>query len=263
MKIGLIGFGNMGSAIGEGLLQNGHRLYVSTLETYREEKDIKFTTEEEIAEKAEYIFLCIKPQQFRSYAADHAGLFKNKHIISIAAGIPIAQLKQLFPGNSSYTRLMPNTPAQILEGVTGICFEDTVDHEVQETIFSLVSTFSLAIQLSDEDAMHDFIAMSGSSPAFVFYMVEAAIQSAVDAFGISYDEAYTIFSQIFYGSAKLIMESEEPPKQLRERVTSKEGTTERGLNVLMDGRLEAILKETFIQTSNRSVEMEEVPLEQE
>lgn len=250
-KIGIIGIGNMGSAILKGLLN----VY--------EKEDILFTdvnkercqqiTEElgvphagsntECAGQAKYIILAVKPQYFNPVLLDIRKAVTEKNvIISIAPGITTSQLKEKLGDEKRVVRAMPNTPALLGEGMTGVCYEDgAFTQEEKNAIGDIFRSFG-KMRIVEERLMNAVVCISGSSPAYVYMFIEALADSGVK-YGLPRDAAYEMAAQAVLGSAKMILETGEHPGTLKDRVCSPGGTTIAAVAALEEfGFRNAVLK---------------------
>ncbi|MBL4698805.1 MAG: pyrroline-5-carboxylate reductase, partial [Phycisphaerales bacterium] len=162
-------------------------------------------------------------------------------VLSILAGIHIEQIEQIFDHKARVIRVMPNTPAQIGKAMSAISPSPqatTADIELATRLFSSIGK---AITIS-EDLMDAFTAIAGSGPAYVFYLAEAMIEAALQL-GFDKQQAQTIVRQTIFGSASLMDKSPEMPRQLREQVTSKKGTTQAATDTLDEyGVMDAIVR---------------------
>jgi len=188
--------------------------------------------------------LAVKPQQLHGVAIQLRGRLDGKLVISIAAGVRSADLSLWLGGHAVIVRAMPNTPAMVLAGVTGLyALPEVPEHQRQqaETILGAVGT---TLWLEKEVQMDAVTAISGSGPAYVFLFIEA-LQEAAMELGFTPDDARTLSLETFLGAAKLASQSSEDAATLRARVTSKGGTTERAI-LAMEA---AGIKQTIIQAT--------------
>ena len=237
MNITFIGGGNMADALITGLLQKGFDpSSISVIEISAENRALlsqKFGVISYDAINADsvatdVIVLAVKPQQLRAVATQLHGLLDGKLVISIAAGVRSADLSLWLGNHSVIVRAMPNTPAMVLSGVTGLyALPEVPEHQRQqaETILGAVGT---TLWLKNETQMDAITAISGSGPAYVFLFMEA-LQNAAVELGFSPEDARALSLGTFLGAAKLARQSTEDPATLRARVTSKGGTTERAI----------------------------------
>lgn len=199
----------------------------------------------ECANKAKYIILAVKPQYYDVVLKNIENIVKPEHIIiSIAPGITVSYLKKALGEDKRIVRAMPNTPALLGCGMTGICYENkeyTFDEiDIIEKIFSSFGRFKVV----EERQMSAVVCVSGSSPAYVYMFIEALADGAVK-YGIPREAAYEMAAQAVIGSAKMVLETNEHPGKLKDQVCSPGGTTIAGVAALEEyGFRNAIIKAT-------------------
>ncbi len=241
MKIGFIGLGNMAKAMIGGMLQKelvdrcdiiGSARTRETMENVRDFYGIGIRdSNAAVAEEAKILILAVKPQFFQTVIEQiRAVVADDTLVISIAAGKTMAWIEQAFGREIKLVRCMPNTPALVGEGCTGVCVNSRVSQEETAMSLKLMESFGRA-SLVPESLMDAFGAVSGSSPAFVFMFIEAMADAAVAA-GMPRAQAYAFAGQAVYGSAKLALESGKHPGELKDMVCSPGGTTIQGVRVL-------------------------------
>lgn len=241
MKYGFIGCGNMASAIINGALAKGILSKEDILASVKTESSAKKIQETmgivcatdnlSVASQADYLFLAVKPQFCEEVALEVQGKRKKGQVlVSIAAGKTLAWLKEKFGENEKIIRTMPNTPALVGEGITGVCPDDLVSREETDLVLELLNSFGKAAVVT-EPILDIVGAVSGSSPAFVFMFIEALADGAV-AEGMPRAQAYTFAAQSVLGSAKMVLETGLHPGALKDMVCSPGGTTIEGVNVL-------------------------------
>ncbi len=241
MKIGFIGLGNMADAIIGGLLNKGivkasdiigSAKTEKTINKMAEKYDISVTNDnKEVAAKADTLILAIKPQFFEEVIGEVKDSVKEDAlIISIAAGKSIAWIENEFGRPIKLARCMPNTPALVGEGCTGVCVNSEVSKEETDYSLKLMQSFGRA-SLIPERLIDAVGAVSGSSPAFVFMFIEAMADAGVAA-GMTRAQAFEFAAQAVCGSAKLMLESGKHPGELKDMVCSPGGTTIQGVKVL-------------------------------
>lgn len=243
MKIGFIGLGNMAKAMIGGMLQKeivqqsdivGSARSRETLEIVHNMYGIETrTTNIEVAKEADVLILAVKPQFFQTVIEEiRDEISDGTLVISIAAGKTLAWIEQAFHKEIKLVRCMPNTPALVGAGCTGVCVNGRVSQEETEFGIRLMESFGKA-SLVPESLMDAVGAVSGSSPAYVFMFIEAMADAAVAA-GMPRGQAYEFAAQAVYGSAKLVLESGKHPGELKDMVCSPGGTTIQGVRVLED-----------------------------
>lgn len=250
-KIGWIGIGTMGYAMLKGAI--GYKLpsqltftdvSLERMEQVRAETGVEFYTDKkEMIKHVKYIILAIKPQYLLQVAEEIKGLIaKTQIIISILPGITIDDLKEIFQTQARIVRTMPNTPALIGEGMTGIAFsEDIFTEEEKEEVLNFFGSFG-KYEIVEERLLNAVVCASGSSPAYVYMFIEALADSAVK-YGISREKAYTFAAQTVIGSAKMVLETGQHPGKLKDDVCSPGGTTIAAVSALEEfGFRNAIIK---------------------
>jgi len=259
MNITFIGGGNMAQAIIGGLLANGQsekeirvvEINTDTLERVKQKFGVIVFSEirSKAIEESDVIVLAVKPQQVFE-VADRLQPLPNQIVLSLAAGIRLADLmRRMFgkEGGQNYTlvRAMPNTPALIGEAITGLYSflpKKMLSPNQIEMIETVIGAIGKYVWVNNEDEMNAVTAISGSGPAYVFLFMEAIEQAAAEL-KLPKDIAHKLVLQTFIGASKLAAESPDPLAALRERVTSKGGTTEAALNSMATDRVkEAIIR---------------------
>lgn len=242
MKIGFIGMGNMAGAMISGMLQKGlaspkdligSAKTQKTLEKMQQTYGICVTADNrEVAAAADVLFLAVKPVFFPEVIAQIKDSVKeNTLVVSVAAGRTLAYLKEAFQDvPCKVIRCMPNMPAQVLAGCTGVCAGEEVTEEELETVLTLLRSFGTA-SVVPERLMDAVIGVSGSSPAYVFLFIEAMADAAVAA-GMPRAQAYEFASQSVLGSAKMVLETGKHPGELKDMICSPGGTTIEAVKVL-------------------------------
>lgn len=180
--------------------------------------------------------LAVKPQVMREVCAVLAPLARAQRplVVSIAAGITATQLERWLGGDVAVVRTMPNTPALLGAGVTGLCANARVDAAGRDHTEILLSATGKTVWLEDEARMDAVTALSGSGPAYVFLLAEA-MQAAGEREGLPADAARVLALQTILGAARMLTESEEPAAELRRRVTSPGGTTQAAIETFEAG----------------------------
>ena len=173
---------------------------------------------------ADVIVLAVKPQQMREVVAQLQPLVKQQLILSIAAGIRASDLSRWLQGHTAIVRTMPNTPALVGMGITGMVAMKGVSDAQQAMADAILSAVGATVWLKDESQMDAVTAISGSGPAYVFYFMEAMQNAAVEL-GLSAEQGRALAQATFAGATELAVRSEETLETLRDRVTSKGGTT--------------------------------------
>lgn len=233
-KIGIIGCGNMGRAMLSALLKSSDisndDIIVSTKRENSAEKirnDFKVKTtlvNSEVAERSNILFLAVKPHFFKEVIEEIKDKINNDTIIiSIAAGITISQIEEWFGKDIKLVRSMPNTPALVGEGMSAICPNKNITSDELNYVGKLYNSFG-KYEILEEKDFHAFIALCGSSPAYIFMFIEAMADAGVKL-GIPRAKAYKLVEQSVLGSAKLALETGKHPGVLKDEVCSPSGTT--------------------------------------
>lgn len=241
MKLGFIGTGNMAGAIMGGIIKNqifradeiiGSDISQAGRERVKENYGINVTDDNcEAAAKSEVLILSVKPQYYAETIAQIRDYVSSDQlIISIAPGKTIQWLEEQFGKSVKIVRTMPNTPALVGEGMTAACVNKFVTDEEKQYALKLLGSFG-KVELVPEHLIDAVVAVSGSSPAYVFMFIEAMADAAV-AEGMPRSQAYQFAAQAVYGSAKMVMETGKHPGELKDMVCSPAGTTIEAVRVL-------------------------------
>lgn len=263
MNICFIGGGNMATALIGGLIKRGYApAHLRVIEVSQaactklhDEFSIRATTElSDAIPHSHVIILAVKPQQLREVTRQLAPLLTEGHlIISIAAGIRAADLADWL-GTRNIVRVMPNTPALIRKGISGLYALPEVTSKEREHAQHILAAVGSTLWLDDETKMDGITAVSGSGPAYVFYFLEA-LQQGAQELGFNAADARRLAIDTVLGAAKLAESSSEPASELRARVTSKNGTTERALLCMEAHQIKQHLIEAMHAAAARSAEL--------
>lgn len=243
--IAFIGAGNMASALIGGLIANGHPpasltavdILAESRERMRAAFGIKvFENIADVASAADSVVLAVKPQHMHVVAAALAPLLSRQLVVSIAAGIRMGDLSRWLGGYRKIVRVMPNTPALVRAGIAGLFADPSVSPDERERAQAILGAVGETLWVEREDLIDAVTAVSGSGPAYVFYFIEAVRQAALDM-GFSSEAAEALVMKTFSGSIKLAQTSSDDVTVLRERVTSKGGTTERALAAMNSAKV--------------------------
>ena len=214
----------------------------------------------EAIEGADIVVLAVKPQIMQMVCEPLQENFKTQNplIISIAAGINLENLERWIGDYSpAVVRCMPNTPSLVQSGMTGLYANEQVSEEQRNLAESIMRAVGSTLWLDNEDLMDTVTAVSGSGPAY-FFLVMEAMQDAAQKMGLNAEDARLLVLQTAFGAAKLALESSDDASVLRQRVTSKGGTTEAALRKLIDGGLPSIFEEALIAAAIRSKELSKI-----
>lgn len=242
MKLGFIGGGNMAAAMIGGLLRKGFASdAICVAETQPERrvwlsKEFAVSVEESVAEtlEADVVVLAVKPQQLSVLLKSFPSLKPHQLVLSIAAGVRAQDISRWLGHHPAVVRAMPNTPALVGAGIAGLYALPGVSDSQKDHASRILEAVGGAVWVMDEAQIDTVTAISGSGPAYVFYFIEALEQAGIDL-GLPSETARLLTLQTFFGAAALAIKDKSPPAELRARVTSKGGTTERGIQALEDG----------------------------
>lgn len=264
MQIGFIGGGNMASALVGGLLARGTTAddirIIDPSPEQRAALQQRFGIE--TSERADgqslagldLVVIAVKPQQIRDAVHGLAEPLANALVVSVAAGIRAADLSRWLGGHRRIVRAMPNTPALIGMGVTGLAALPGLSENDRTQAERVLGAVGQTVWVDDESLIDAVTAVSGSGPAYVFLFMEAMIDGA-RALGLDAQQARTLALGTFAGAAQLALQADEPPATLRERVTSKGGTTAAALAVMEAGGVRHVVADALAAAQRRSVEM--------
>ncbi|MDD5175954.1 MAG: pyrroline-5-carboxylate reductase [Sterolibacterium sp.] len=254
MKITFLGGGNMANALIGGLRKQGFSVaamqVVEPVAETRERLTEKFglrccPTIDAAALNCEVLMLAVKPQQLKNALLPLTDQFdkhlENQLVISIAAGVRLADISRWLGGYRQLVRCMPNTPALIGAGLTGLYAVPEVGFEGRMTAEKILRAVGNVLWTDDEAKMDAITAVSGSGPAYVFYFIEALQQAALEQ-GFDERTARILAIETFVGASRLAEQSPESATALRERVTSKGGTTEAALAMFNAGRVNQVIR---------------------
>lgn len=264
MKITFIGGGNMATALIGGMIRQGFvadEIHVVDPDSGRRDFlsssfGVQTSQPGAMLPASDIVLFAIKPQQFQSVAKAIKADIGNALVISIAAGIRVDTLSHWFEQDTRLIRIMPNTPALSQAGMSGVFAGHGVtasDKAITERILQAIGDF---VWVDEESDMDGITAISGSGPAYVFYFMES-LQAAARAQGFNPEIARKLAYQTFAGAVKLALESPDDIATLRQKVTSKGGTTERAINAFENCQLRAAIIAAASAAAARSKELGE------
>lgn len=258
-QLGILGLGKMGSSILSGIIKS---------KIYQKEEVLLFDVNDELKKKysdlgykfsdseqalidnVEMLILAIKPQMFK--VLNNLKINNDLVVISIAAGKTIKDLEEIF-GKQQFIRVMPNTPSLISYGATAITKSANVLEETFNKAKNIFESIGVVEEI-DESLMNEIIPVNGSMPAFLYYFVEAYIDDATSC-GIPYESAKRLACEAVIGSAKMILETGKPIRELINDVCSPGGATLEGLRVLKENNFQEIIKESNKACIKRAYEL--------
>lgn len=262
-RIGFVGGGNMGEALLRGLVKTGlvppDALFVADVRRERLEELGRLYGVHTLSDNAllvrrsDVVILCVKPQIVREVLEEIAPATPGKLLISLAAGVATGEIRRHLPPGTRLIRVMPNTPALVLEGVTAIARAAGLqagDLETAEEIFRAVGQ----VVVLDEELMDAVTGLSGSGPAYIAVVVEALADGGVKV-GLDRKTAMQLATQTVLGSARLLAETGIHPGQLKDMVSSPGGTTIAGIHTLEAGGLRRTLIDAVERATQRSREL--------
>lgn len=264
-QIGFIGGGNMASSLIGGLVSNGYPAEkIAALDLDAEKlaylsKTFGINSTQDsgvLVASADVLVLAVKPQHMQSVAEEVSSAIKQKApvVVSIAAGIRVDALERWLGGKLPIVRCMPNTPALVKTGATGLYANAQVSESQKDQVESLLRAVGVTVWVEEEDELDAVTALSGSGPAYFFMMMEALEEAGIEA-GLSQKTAQLLTQETALGAAKMALESSEPAGVLRQRVTSPGGTTERAIGVMGDRGLNDIFRAAVLAAKERSIEL--------
>jgi pyrroline-5-carboxylate reductase len=262
--IGFIGGGNMARSLIGGLVRAGYPADSLSVADPNESIRTALTADfgvhasnnnQRIADQCDVVVLAVKPQVLKDVAsAIRIGQRQPQLFLTVAAGIRTASLANWLGADTPIVRAMPNTPALVQSGATGLFANSHVSSDQRDLAESIMRAAGLVQWVEDEALMDAVTALSGSGPAYLFLVMEA-MEKAGQALGLPADTARLLTVQTAFGAAKLALEIEEDPAVLRENVTSPGGTTERAIQVLRDEGLEDLFGKALRAARDRAQEL--------
>ena len=263
--IGFIGCGKMGRAILEGMLKakvvQRENVKVSTsnaktLKVVEQQFNIKGSLHnEEIAEFADFLFLAVQPDNYSQILAEIKNILnEDVIIISMAAGVTIEQIEKTLNSKVKVVRTMPNTPAQVGEGMTAISINDTVTETDLKKVYELLNSFGKT-ELIEETFMDSVPAISGSSPAYAYLFIEALADGGVRD-GIPREQAYRMAAQAVLGAAKMVLETNKHPGSLKDDVCTPGGSTIQAVASLEESGFRASILKAMKACTNKTKGLE-------
>ena len=263
MNITFLGSGNIARAIINGLLANGMPASQITaadpFQTALEETvklGVNTTNDNRAAvSESDVVILSVKPNVVADLAIEIAGDIGERLVISVAAGITSASLLDWLGDDKHIIRCMPNTPAQIQSGITGLYATAAINENEKNIVGQILGAVGEFICVNDESELHAVTAVSGSGPAYFFYVIEAMEKAAI-RLGLSSDIARKLVLETAVGTTKMALtQTNKTPEQLRREVTSPGGTTEAAIKTLQEGDLTGLFDRAIASANDRSIEL--------
>lgn len=263
--IGFIGAGKMGEALIKGLISSKRFGKGSIIACDKDRERLSYiastygvevyTRGSEVAERSDITILAVKPQDIEDALEDiKEAMTKEKLLISIVAGASIDHITYHLVHPCPVVRVMPNTPALVMEGISAICPGGGVSSERLREVVEIFEAVGKTVIIESEALMDAVTGLSGSGPAFVFLFLEALIDGGVKM-GLKRDTARILALQTVLGAARLVMETGRHPAELKDMVTSPGGTTIEGLSHMEREGLRGIVMEAIEKATKRSREL--------
>ena len=266
-KISFIGGGNMAQALISGLVSCGVKPSLITV------ADPSSEAREQLAAKglntvdptadakaavigADIVVLAVKPQVMKAVVSGFADALDKQLVISVAAGLSTELLSNMLGGYGNIVRAMPNTPAMIQMGATGLYGTDDISAEQKQLATAVMEASGLVMWVDNEEHMHAVTAVSGSAPAYMFYFIEAMVDGGV-ALGLDKEQASALAMQTMLGAAKMALGSEDVPSELRRKVTSPNGTTQAAIESMQANDISRQIVEAMQACADRSQALSE------
>ncbi len=264
-QIGFIGAGNMAGSLIGGLVADGYpsrRIHVTDVDTDKLERlqqrfGVRVHPDNEtLARTCELVVLAVKPQQMCRLAREIAAAVQERRplIVSIAAGIRETDLERWLGGEAAIVRAMPNTPALVQSGATGLHANARVSARQRDQAESLLRAVGVTVWVDREEQLDAVTAVSGSGPAYFFLLMEAMQKAGIEL-GLPPETTRLLVEQTALGAAKLALEADADPGELRRRVTSPGGTTERAIALLSEAGFEDLILRALRAACLRSQEL--------
>ncbi len=263
--IGFIGGGNMATSLISGLIASGHapaQIWVSdanpaTLQRHADQLRVNVSdSNATVVEASDVVVIAVKPQILREVMQPLAAVIQQRQplLVSVAAGINQHSLSRWLGERVAIVRCMPNTPALVLTGATGLHANANVSDQQKDLAENILRAVGLALWVADESQLDAVTAVSGSGPAYFFLLMEAMEKAAVEL-GLDEHSARLLIQQTALGAAKIALESAESPTILRERVTSPGGTTQKAIETFQSNGFTELVSKALHAARDRSIEM--------
>lgn len=267
VNIAFIGGGNMASALIAGLLAKGQpssQLHVVDTDTNKladfqaqglntyDASQVENT--KKAIQQVDVVVLAVKPQVMKAVLLPLQDSWGEQLVVSIAAGIGTESLTQWLGPQVKLVRAMPNTPAMIQMGATGLFATSGVSDAQKQLVQQVMSATGLVLWLADEALLHAVTAISGSAPAYFFYMLEHMIATG-EKLGLTQTQATALAMQTALGSAQMALTSQDTPAELRRKVTSPNGTTQAAIDVMDAQQMNRTIVDAMVACEQRSREL--------
>lgn len=256
MKIGIIGVGKMATAVIQGLRKGQDQLIISGSSLDRskeiaEQLEVAYAqSHQDLLDQVDLVILGIKPQVYETVLAP---LTFKQPLMSMAAGVTLAKLAELVGSDLPIIRIMPNMNAQILKSTTALTYNDKVSSDLKAKCQEIVASFGSCFEIAEKD-FDTFTALAGSSPAYIYLFIEAMAKAGV-AHGLPKDKALEIVSQTVLASADQLLQGQDSPHSLIDKICSPGGTTIAGLLELERTGLTASVSAAIDKTIEKAKKM--------
>jgi len=266
-RIAFIGAGNMASALISGLIADGTAkdLIIASDPNTDQRSHLHDSygictvdNNAEAISDADVVVLAVKPQLLQQVCNELSSHLKDKHclIVSIAAGIRCSTMSKWLNSDLPIVRCMPNTPAMLQVGATGLYATDNVSNEQRDQAERILRAVGITLWVNEESDIDSVTAVSGSGPAYYFLMMEA-MQAAAEKLGLPAETAKLLTLQTALGAARMALESQDDPATLRQKVTSPGGTTEQAILSFEANGLRDIFEQAMTAARDRSISLSE------
>jgi len=260
--IGFIGAGNMANSLIRGLLAKGSQpssiivadVDSEKLEVLSSECGIRLADNQSIGREANVVVLAVKPQVMEEVCSNISLRDDSSLVVSVAAGTTVALLEKWLGDNTAIVRCMPNTPALVGKGATGLFANEFVSGEQKDLAKTLMDGVGISVWVENESDIDTVTAVSGSGPAYYFLFMEAMQETAAEL-GLSDDVARQLIYQTALGAADLAMKSTDSIAELRRKVTSPNGTTEVAIKSFEADQLRELVRKALTAARDRSIEL--------
>lgn len=263
--IGMIGVGNMGSAIAKAILNAGYSMILHNrtkekLHFFAEELDAEVELVDSVADlinHSDIIYIGVKPHQFDQIFDQLKESISNsqpKVWVSMAAGLKLDQLTQLTPSNHHWIRTMPNTPVEIGQGYIAYCHTPNISQDSLQ-MFEESLVLAGVVEQVDESLFNAVTGLAGSGPAFIYQLIEAMSDAGVN-YGLPREMSRKMAAQTVKGAASVVLETGQHPSELKDKVTSPGGTTIEGIVALEHAGFKSAIIQAVSAAVEKSIQME-------
>ena len=265
LTIAFIGSGNIASSMIGGLITNGinpEKLIAADSDKTQQQLIADkygvrvYDKNYDAAKEADVIVFAVKPQIMQQVVKEISKNIevKNKLILSVAAGIKICSIENWLGQVTAIVRVMPNMPALIQAGASALYANSATLDKQKNAAETIMRSVGVATWLDSEEQMDAVTALSGSGPAYFFYFMELMESHAIEM-GLNKEDAKLLTIETALGAAKMALLSSSDLKTLRKQVTSTGGTTEKALNIFMEGKLDELVNNAMDAAKNQSIEL--------